>query len=69
MATILEKQDGEQEQAIGYDCIYHYELHRIKLEFDIKNGLWKIIPLESYEEEKKLVLMIFNFLLLINKFK
>jgi hypothetical protein len=54
MAIILEKQDGEQEQAIGYDCIYHYELHRIKLEFDIKNGLWKIIPLESYEEEKKL---------------
>jgi hypothetical protein len=54
MAIILEKQDGEQEQAIGYDCIYHYEFHRIKLEFDIKNGLWKIIPLESYEEEKKL---------------
>jgi len=50
MAIIVEKQEGEQEQAIGYNCIYRYETHRIKLEFDIKDGLWKIIPIEYNEQ-------------------
>ena len=49
MAIIVEKQEGEEEQAIGYDCIYRYQSDRIKLQFDIKNGLWKVIPLESCE--------------------
>ncbi len=53
MAIIMEKKEGEQEQAIGYDCIYCYEMHRIKLEFDIKSGLWKVILLESYDEGEK----------------
>jgi hypothetical protein len=50
MAIIVEKQEGEQEQAIGYNCIYRYETHKIKLEFDIKDGLWKIIPIEYNEQ-------------------
>jgi hypothetical protein len=53
MAIIMEKKEDEHEQPIGYDCIYCYEMHRIKLEFDIKNGLWKVIPLESYNEGEK----------------
>ncbi len=54
MAVIVEKTEDEQEQAIGYDCIYCYGTHRIKLEFDIKTGLWKIIPLETYDDGEKL---------------
>jgi len=50
MAIIIENQEGEQERAIGYNCIYRYGIHRIKLEFDIKDGLWKIIPIESDEQ-------------------
>ena len=53
MAIIMEKQEEEeQEHAIGYDCIYRYGLHRIQLQFDIKNGLWKVIPVESDQEEE-----------------
>jgi len=50
MAIIIEKQKGEQEQTIGYNCIYRCEIRRIKLEFDIEDGSWKIIPIDSDEE-------------------
>jgi hypothetical protein len=46
MAIILENREGEQERAIGYDCIYRFDIHRVKLEYDIASGLWKTIPEE-----------------------
>jgi hypothetical protein len=52
MSVIIEKQKGE---AIGYDCIYRFGIHRIKLEFDLTSGLWRTIPLESYEQEEHML--------------
>jgi hypothetical protein len=51
MAIIFEKQEEQQEQPIGYNCIYHYKLHKIQLEFNIKNSLWKIISIEYFDEK------------------
>lgn len=57
MAIIIENQEGEvEERAIGYNCIYCYGMHRIKLEFNITNGLWRITPTESYEQEEQILL-------------
>jgi len=47
MAIIIENQEGEQEQAVGYNCVYRYGTHRIKLEFNIKNGLWKFTSAQN----------------------
>jgi hypothetical protein len=60
MAIIIEKQEGEQEQAIGYNCIYRFGTHRIKLEFDLNSGLWRRIPLESCEEEEQILHSVFH---------
>jgi hypothetical protein len=60
MAIIIENQDGEQERAIGYNCIYCYGTHRVKLEFDIACGLWRVIPIESYEQEEQILDSVFN---------
>ncbi|CAF4246206.1 unnamed protein product, partial [Adineta steineri] len=46
MAIIVENRDDEQEHVIGYNCIYHYDTHRVKLEYDIAIGCWKIFPEE-----------------------
>ncbi len=53
MGVILENQDGEQEHVIGYNFIYRYGIHRIKFEYNIINGIWKICPIESYGEEEE----------------
>lgn len=58
MAIITENREGEEEQAVGYNCIYRYETHRIKLEFDIKDGLWKYNQLQFKEEHCNLPLSI-----------
>jgi len=55
MGIILENQEGEQERAVGYNCIYRYRIHRVKLEYNITNGIWEIIPRESYGEEEQIL--------------
>ena len=64
MSIITEKQDEEQEEkAIGYNCIYTYGLYKVKFEFDIINGLWKIIPLESDQYVEHILDSIFDDIL------
>ena len=53
MGIITEREEGKVEQAIGYDCFYHYGIHRMKFQINIQNGLWKMIPLESNEKEQQ----------------
>ena len=49
MAIIMD----EDEQPMGSsDCPAHYELQRIKVQFDIQTELWKMIPLESDGEDE-----------------
>ena len=62
MAVITEREEGEEEeQAIGYDGFYRYGSHRMKFQFNIQNGLWKMILLESNGKEQQLSLdWIFN---------
>jgi hypothetical protein len=55
MGIIFENQEEEQEQPIGYNCIYRYGLNRIKFEYNIKNDIWKIIPMEVYGEEEQIL--------------
>jgi hypothetical protein len=55
MGIIIEKHEGEQERAIGYNCIYRHGIHRVKFEYDIINDIWKIIPVESYGEEEQIL--------------
>ncbi|CAF3848859.1 unnamed protein product [Rotaria sordida] len=60
MAIILENQEGEQQRPIGYDCIYRYGTHRIKLEYYIESQIWKKIPLESNEEQENILNSLFD---------
>ncbi|CAF4783978.1 unnamed protein product, partial [Rotaria sp. Silwood2] len=61
MSIILENQEGEEQQrSIGYDCIYRYGTHRVKLEYYIENKIWKKIPFQSNQEQENILNSLFN---------
>jgi hypothetical protein len=47
---------NENEQFIGYNCIYRYEIDKVKLACDISTGMWRLCSDNDYskEEEKQL---------------
>ncbi|CAF0995601.1 unnamed protein product [Adineta steineri] len=46
MAIIIENREDEQKHAIGYSCIYGYDIYRVKLQYDLRIGIWNIFPEE-----------------------
>ncbi|CAF4538214.1 unnamed protein product [Rotaria sp. Silwood2] len=61
MSIILENQEGEEQQrSIGYDCIYRYGTHRVKLEYYIENKIWKKIPFQSNQEQENILNSLFD---------
>jgi len=48
--------ENEKEKFIGYNCIYRYNTHEIKLEYRILTHKWTLMndKYNSEEEEKKL---------------
>ncbi|CAF4148652.1 unnamed protein product, partial [Adineta steineri] len=44
ITIIIENREAEQKHVTGYKCVYGYDNYRVKLEYDIRTGRWKIIP-------------------------
>ena len=61
MGLILEKREGEEEQFIGYTCLYRSGDRRLKLEFDVAAATWKTNGEEFYpEDEQQMLHLLFD---------
>jgi hypothetical protein len=47
--------EEEEERIIRYDCVYRYETHEVKLEYDISVEKWTMVSDKYHMEEEKLL--------------
>jgi len=64
VVTVKENEETQEERFIGYNCIYRYETHQIKLEYNISTEIWTLVSDKYHTEEKQLNTLIER----INKF-
>jgi hypothetical protein len=53
IAKNVEEDEEQEELVVAYHCIYHYETHEIKLEYDILTETWEIVRDKYHSEEEK----------------
>lgn len=46
---------GGQQLIGGYDCVYRYKEHKVKLQFKILNEKWTLVSDKNHEEEEKVL--------------
>jgi hypothetical protein len=50
---VITIKEEEQERFVGYNCIYRYGIHEVKLEYSISTAMWTIVSDKYHAEEEK----------------